>query len=78
LSDQFHIAIIPYTQTIENKIQKKEGRISSPLLIAHLRRTPVQVSRCEAMLMKARGFHSANLMNEKKITPRKTSKRTKR
>jgi hypothetical protein len=29
-----------------------------------LRRTPVQVSRCEAMLMKARGFHSANRMKE--------------
>jgi hypothetical protein len=32
LSDQFHNASIPYIQTIENKIQKKEGRISSPLL----------------------------------------------
>jgi hypothetical protein len=39
-------------------------RFSFPLLIAHLRRTPVQVSRCEAMLMKAGGF-SAHLVNRK-------------
>jgi hypothetical protein len=33
------------------------GVTYSPQLIAHLRRTPVQVSRCEAMLMKAGGFY---------------------